>query len=321
MLVDEALAILAALGVPFAGLSDRRKTRMAKAVLAVAGMKPGMEWPEARADNRLRSRDVIRWMNDFLDENVSSGSYDDIRRKDLLLPVEAGIVLKSAGKAGAATNDGTRSFALSPEVTELLQRFGTSEWNKYLESHLKSRESLAEQLRKVREHLRVPIQVDREVVTFGPGEHNELQKVIVEEFLPRFGHGAEVFYIGDTENKLLILKSDRLLELGFFELSHDKLPDVVAYSKSKNWLFLIEAVHSANPIDELRKRTLEQLTVKCTSSLIFVTCFLTRPDFRRFAKDIAWETEVWIAEFPDHLIHFNGDKFMGPHVSVNAGPT
>ncbi|MFS2517149.1 MULTISPECIES: BsuBI/PstI family type II restriction endonuclease [Parabacteroides] len=28
--------------------------------------------------------------------------------------------------------------------------------------------------------------------------------------------------------------------------------------------------------------------------------------------DIAWETEVWIAENPGHMIHFNGDRFIGP---------
>ncbi len=28
--------------------------------------------------------------------------------------------------------------------------------------------------------------------------------------------------------------------------------------------------------------------------------------------DVAWETEVWIADNPDHLVHFNGHKFLGP---------
>ncbi|HLE39935.1 MAG TPA: BsuBI/PstI family type II restriction endonuclease, partial [Nitrospirota bacterium] len=46
--------------------------------------------------------------------------------------------------------------------------------------------------------------------------------------------------------------------------------------------------------------------------LIYVSAF---PDFSEFHKHvgkIAWETEVWIAEFPDHMIHYNGDKFLGP---------
>jgi adenine-specific DNA-methyltransferase len=46
---------------------------------------------------------------------------------------------------------------------------------------------------------------------------------------------------------------------------------------------------------------------------VYVTAFLDKADFRKYAADIAWETEVWIAETPDHMIHFNGPKFLGPY--------
>jgi type II restriction enzyme len=314
-LVGDALDILPALGIPLEGMAERRKIRMAKAFLSVSGMKPGMGWSEARPDNRLRSRDVIRWMNEFLGESISSGSYDDIRRKDLLLPVEAGLVLKSAGKQGAATNDGTRSYALSPETAVLLHAYGTPAWDASLSAFLGGREMLADQLKKRRLQERIPVTIGSETLQFGPGEHNALQKAIIEDFLPRFGFGAEVLYVGDTEDKLLFCKSEQLLDLGFFELSHDKLPDVLAFSARKKWLFLIEAVYSANPITEMRKRTLDQLTKACAADIIYVSAFLSRAAFRKFVAEIAWETEVWIAESPDHLIHFNGDKFLGPHVS------
>jgi len=318
ILLEDTLAILDAVGIPFEGLTARRKVKMSKAFLSVAGMKPGMEWTQARADNRLRSRDIIRWMNEHLDENVSSGSYDDIRRKDLLLPVEAGIVLKSAGNEGAATNDGTRTYALSQEMTDLLHAYSTPEWSLKLADFLSGRVTLAEQLKRTRLQKRLPVTIGGQQLYFGPGEHNELQKAIIEDFLPRFGHSAEVLYVGDTEDKLLFVQEDQLRQLGFFELSHDKLPDILAYSQQKNWLFLIEAVHSANPITELRKRTLEKLTKICTADIVYVSAFLDRAAFRKFARDIAWETEVWIAESPDHLIHFNGDKFLGPHLPPSA---
>jgi type II restriction enzyme len=308
------MSILEAVGIPFDGLTARRRVKMAKSFLSVAGMKPGLAWTQARSDNRLRSRDVIRWMNAHLDENVSSGSYDEIRRKDLLLPVEAGIVLKSAGNEGAATNDGTRTYAISQEMTDLLHAYGTPEWSAKLADFLSGRVTLAEQLKRTRLQKRLPVTIDGQQLYFGPGEHNELQKAIIEDFLPRFGHSADVLYVGDTEDKLLFVQESRLQQLGFFELSHDKLPDVLAYSQQKNWLFLIEAVHSANPITELRKRTLEQLSATCTANIVYVSAFLDRSVFRKFARDVAWETEVWIAESPDHLIHFNGDKFLGPHV-------
>ncbi len=314
-LVDETLLILRTVGIPVADLTTRRKVKMCKAFLAVAGMKPGMLWSEASSDNRLRSRDVIRWMNEHLGEEISPGSYDDIRRKDLLYPVEAGLVVKSAGNDNAATNDGTRSYALSAEAAALLHTFGTATWNQSLKSFIEARGNLAEQLKKLRHEMRIPILIGSSQLYFGPGEHNELQKAIIESFLPLFGHGAKVLYVGDTEDKLLYQDEAGLSEVGFFELSHDKLPDVVAYSKEKNWLFLVEAVHSANPISEMRKRVLEQLTATCVADIVYVSAFLDRAAFRKFSREIAWETEVWIAQAPHHLIHFNGDKFFGPHVS------
>jgi type II restriction enzyme len=316
ILIDETLTALRAVGIPLTGLSNRRMAKMAKAFLAVAAMKPGMKWSEARSDHRLRSRDVIRWMNAYLDENISDSSYDNIRRKDLVLLVEAGIILKSAGNENAATTDGTRAYAVSPEMAELLHTYGTPGWKNSLAGFLDGRVTLAEQLKRARLQAMLPVTIGVHKLFFGPGEHNELQKAVIEEFLPRFGYGAEVLYVGDTQDKLMFLEQDRLRDLGFFKLANDKLPDVLAYSRKKNWLYLIEAVHSANPVTELRKRTLEQLAKQCTADIVYVSAFLTRASFRKFAKDIAWETEVWIAESPEHLVHFNGDKFLGPHTSV-----
>ncbi len=55
------------------------------------------------------------------------------------------------------------------------------------------------------------------------------------------------------------------------------------------------------------------MLANCSAERIYVTAFRSRSDFRKFAGDIAWETEVWIAESPDHMIHFNGPKFLGPY--------
>jgi type II restriction enzyme len=314
-LIGDTLAILTAVGIPVDSLTERRRVRIAKAILSLAGMKPGTAWNQCSCENRLRSRDIIRWMNKYLDEDYSLSSYDHIR-KDLDMPVAAGIVMVSAGKKHSATNDGTRPFALSMETVELMRTYGTSEWTPILANFLVGRASLAEELKRERLQNLIPIKIGSKNLYFGPGEHNRLQKAIIEDFLPRFGHSSKVLYVGDTQDKLLFMEEKQLIDLGFFELSHDKLPDVLAYSKEKNWLFLVEAVHSANPISELRKRTLEQLTKTCSADIVYVSAFLTRVAFRKFARDIAWETEVWIAESPDHLVHFNGDKFLGPHTAA-----
>jgi type II restriction enzyme len=151
-------------------------------------------------------------------------------------------------------------------------------------------------------------------LSFGP--HNDLQKAVVEEFLPRYARGAEILYIGDTSKKALLLEEKRLKALGFFELAHDALPDIVAYDAARNWLFLIEAVHSSNPISQLRHLMFERMTEKCTAPRVYVSAFRDKQSFREWLIEISWETEVWLAESPDHLVHFNGENFLGPHATM-----
>jgi type II restriction enzyme len=151
-----------------------------------------------------------------------------------------------------------------------------------------------------------------------PGNYGEkplrcLKKAVIEEFLPRFGYGSEVLYVGDAADKYLVRDDARLKALDFFELSHGELPDIVAYSTQRRWLYLIEAVYSSGPVSPIRHLELSRLTARCNADIVYVTAFLNREAFRKFAADISWETEVWIADAPDHLIHFNGHSFMGPH--------
>lgn len=316
-MITEALAILQALGVPVIDLTSRRQEKMAKAFMSVAGLKPGMKWIEIKDNDdeyRLLSRQIITHMNSYWGENISSGSYDDIRRKDMALPVEALVILNSAKNPNANTNDGTRGFAINPVAAKVIRKYGCDGWQEAVEEFHRERPTLALKFSRVRDLARIPVQINPGLkLIFSAGKHNDLQKEIIESFLPIYGHGAEVLYVGDTAKKNLFLDAERLKHVNFFELAHDKLPDVVAYSAKKNWLYLIEAVTTANPITELRRSVLLRSASECTADLIFVTAFLDRDTYRKFSKDIAWETEVWIADSPEHMIHFNGDKFLGPH--------
>ena len=51
----------------------------------------------------------------------------------------------------------------------------------------------------------------------------------------------------------------------------------------------------------------------CPAARVYVTAFMNFTSFKKYASDIVWESEVWLADFPDHMIHFNGDKFLGPY--------
>lgn len=311
-IINEALDILESAGIPMNSKTERGLERMAVCFLAVAGVTE--DWRKAKENANLKSRDIIRIVNKNFEENISSGSYDDIRRKDLKLLVLADIVINSGVNKGSATNDPTRGYALHPDFKKLVVTYKTASWGKSLNAFNKNRPSLAVILARLRNLTKIPVKLPNgKPLELSLGEHNVLQKAIIEEFLPRFGKDCEVFYIGDTSDKILHIEEAELKKLKFFELSHDELPDVIAYSRKKNWLYLIEAVYSSGPMSETRVLELKKMLKDCTSELIFVTGFLTRADFKKWMLEVAWETEVWIADNPDHLVHFNGHKFLGSY--------
>ena len=310
--INEALDILESVGIPLDTKSERGLERMAVCFLAVASVTD--DWEKASDKSHFKTREIIAIVNKNFEEKISSGSYDDIRRKDLKLLVIADLVLNSSDNLSAATNDPTRGYSLNPAFKNLIINYGTKYWDKELKTFNNNKPSLAELLERRRNFEKIPVTLPNgKPLQLSLGEHNVLQKEIIEQFLPRFGKDCEVLYIGDTSNKMLHIEKESLNELNFFKLSHDELPDIVAISKKNNWLYLIEAVHSSGPMSEIRVHELKKLLKECKAELIFVTAFLTRADFRKWTMDIAWETEVWIADNPDHLIHFNGHKFLGAY--------
>lgn len=81
---------------------------------------------------------------------------------------------------------------------------------------------------------------------------------------------------------------------------------------SSRGLFLIEAVTSHGPVSPKRLLELEAFLKDCKVGKVYVTAFPDMAEFKKHSGNIAWETEVWLMEVPDHMIHFNGDRFMGP---------
>jgi hypothetical protein len=316
-LINEALYILEKLDIPLQGQTIRRLERIGMAFLSLANVKNADDWSKLKdisKNHALKTRDIIKYWNKNFDENISESSYDDIRRKDLKLLVLSGIIISSVANPNAARNDGTRAFALNSDYADLISRFRDKNWGFEVETFLANKITLKTELSDERNLNLVPLNFSSDKsLELSPGKHNELQKCIIEQFLPRYGYGAEILYIGDTANKFLYLEQEKLKELNFFEISHGELPDIIAYSQNKNWIYLIEAVHSSGAISQIRLLDLKKLTKKCKAEIIFVTAFLDRKTFRRFVSDIAWETEVWIAESPDHLIHFDGEKFLGAY--------
>jgi hypothetical protein len=161
---------------------------------------------------------------------------------------------------------------------------------------------------------RIPLKLrSGEEIKLSPGGQNVLVKEIIDNFCPLFTPAAQVIYVGDTQKKWAYFDSKSLSVLGVEIEEHGKMPDVVVHYAEKNWLVLIEAVTSHGPVNPKRRQELEELFDGSQAGLVYVTAFLDRRTLLRYLDDISWETEVWIAESPTHLIHFNGSRFLGPY--------
>lgn len=312
--INETLFILEQFGISINDKSPRLKEKIALSFLSLGEIDENSDWKDLKdiSESSKTSRDIITYENTEYGEDRSSGSYDDVRRDELKEMVLANIILNS--KPDSAKNDPTRKYGISEEYASVTRRFGRKDWNEKVQFIVEKNGRFIDRTTILREFKKVPIKISTDKEIFlSVGDHNELQKAIVEEFLPRFCPNGELLYLGDSENKDLINEKEKLAELEFFGLDHGMLPDIVAYSEEKNWLYLVEAVHTANPMTKTRKVELENLTSKCKAQIIYVSAFSNRSKFKKWVSKLAWETEVWIQEEPDHLIHYNGHKFLGPY--------
>jgi hypothetical protein len=152
-----------------------------------------------------------------------------------------------------------------------------------------------------------------ETIRLSPGAHSVLIKAIIEEFAPRFVPGGVLIYAGDTGEKWGYFDKELLGKMGVVVGGHGKMPDVVLYYPEREWLLLVESVTSHGPVDGKRHDELGRLFGSSKPGLVYVTAFPSRVVMSRYLGEIAWETEVWCADAPSHLIHFNGSRFLGPY--------
>jgi hypothetical protein len=203
---------------------------------------------------------------------------------------------------------------LTDAAIVVLKTYGTPAFDDAVEKFVQEFGQLAKAYNMRRDLQKVKLKLPGGVtIQLSPGKHNALQVAVIEEFGPRFASGAALLYLGDTAKKHVVCATDGLDGLNIGITEHDKLPDIVLHDAERNWLFLIEAVTTHGPVNAKRHAELENMLVACPAERVFVTAFLDKAAFRKYSADIAWETEVWIAETPDHMIHFNGPKFLGPY--------
>ena len=315
--LSEAQQILVALGLP----KQQQNKRSALILLALCNLKEQDEWENAKkvsmavvgSKENARYEGVMRFIAEHYNKQYAENSRETIRRQSLHQFVQAGIVEHNPENPELPTNSKDNHYRLSDAALKVIRAFGSMKWDEEIKLFRKNIGSLQDKYSKNRNLQKIPvILADGSELKLSPGKHNQVQVAIIKEFAPRFAPGSELLYVGDTANKDLFVDKKTLDGIGIPITEHNKLPDVILYDKKRNWLFLIEAVTSHGPVSPKRIIELEKMLNNCQVGKVYVSAF---PDFKEFKKhtlDIAWETEVWLMDIPDHMIHFNGDRFMGP---------
>jgi type II restriction enzyme len=307
--ITEALAILRELDFPRAQLNERS----ALTLLALLDLKPHERWSEASAPLRGITP-IMDWCRAHYGKAYAPNTRETIRRQTMHQFVEAALAVPNPDRPERPVNSPKWCYQIEPSALKLLQTFGTEHWQVNLATYQSQRKGLRQRYARQRDMQMIPVTVaEGMAIRLTPGRHSELIKAILEEFGPRYAPGGQVIYVGDTGDKWGFFDIEALRTLGVAVDAHGKMPDVVIYHAAKNWLLLIEAVTSHGPVDGKRHDELARLFRTSHAGLVYITAFPTRNDMARYLHEISWKTEVWIADAPEHLIHFDGTRFLGPY--------
>lgn len=307
--IEAANQILISLGLPRA----QQNERTALCLLALLNLTPGKPWEQAE-NPLIGITPIMDWARKHYQKEYAPNTRETIRRQSMHQFVDAGIALYNPDAPARPVNSPKAVYQIEPAALHLLRSFGTYAWHDNLVTYQAARQSLVARYAQVREQNRIPVQIaPGKAIALSPGDHSELIRAIIEDFAPRFVPGGVLIYAGDTGEKWGYFDAPLLASLGVDVDTHGKMPDVVLHYPKRNWLLLVESVTSHGPVDGKRHAELARLFVGSSAGLVYVTAFPSRALMTRYLSEIAWETEVWVADAPSHLIHFNGSRFLGPY--------
>lgn len=307
--IEAAMQIITLLGLPRA----QQNERSALCLLALLNLTPDKRWADA-GNPLVGITPIMDWARQHYNKEYAPNTRETFRRQTMHQFCDAGIALYNPDKPDRAVNSPKAVYQIEPAVLILLRTFGTKAWKRNLTAYLAEHETLVAKYAKEREQNLIPVEfAPGQQITLSPGEHSELIRAIIEDFAPRFAPGSVLVYAGDTGDKWGYFDAPLLAKLGVEVDSHGKMPDVVLHYIEKDWLLLVESVTSHGPVDGKRHAELAALFAGSKAGLVYVTAFPNRAVMGRYLGEIAWETEVWVADAPSHLIHFNGVRFLGPY--------
>jgi hypothetical protein len=307
--IKAAQQIIISLGLPRA----QQNERSALCLLALLNLTPGKAWIESE-NPLLGITPIMKWAREHYDKDYAPNTRETFRRQSMHQFCDAGVVLYNPDKPDRPVNSPKAVYQIEPAALALIRTFNTPAWHGHLAAYLAERETLVAKYAMEREQNRIPLEIaPGRQITLSPGQHSELIRAIIEDFAPRFAPGSVLVYVGDTGDKWGYFDAALLVGLGVDVDLHGKMPDVVLHYTAKNWLLAVESVTSHGPVDGKRHAELAELFAGATAGLVYVTAFPNRGIMGRYLGEIAWETEVWVADSPSHLIHFNGERFLGPY--------
>jgi type II restriction enzyme len=292
---------------------ERCNERSALILLALLDLPPDRPWSEA-ATPMLRTVEIMEWLRENYDQDYKPNTRETVRRRTLHQFAEAALVEQNPDQPDRPVNSPKWCYQVGARAVRLLRSFGSPEFDDGLREYLAEVPGLQAEYERAREMHRIPVTLpDGSVVSLSPGGQNVLLKLMIEDFCGYFTPGGHVLYVGDADEKWMVFVEAEFAALGVTIDSHGKMPDLVVHLPDRNWLVLMEAASSHGPVDGKRRGELEELFRDATAGRVFVSCFPSRDEMRKYLHEIAWETEVWCADNPTHLIHFNGERFLGPY--------
>lgn len=306
--LEESQTLLEAFGLPPA----QQNEAAAYTLLALAGLEECQDW-ESASRQKLRVHDILHFTKTAYRKHYAENTRETIRRRVLHQFEQARLVDRNPDDPSRPTNSGKTCYALTKEAHAVIVTFGTSRFPEALAGFRTRQPALMEIYGGTRSRCAVEVSLPEGVKAFlSPGRHNELQAAVIQEFWPRFVPTAKLLYLGDTAKKDWHVEPVLLESVGLPFSVHDKYPDVVFWLADRRWLVLLEAVTTHGPFSAKRRTELEKLLKKSAVHRVYVTAFPSWKEFKRHMDEIAWETEVWLAEAPDHMIHYNGPRFLAP---------
>ena len=307
--IAKALKVLSALGFPREQLNERS----ALCLLALLNLTRGDKWETATAP-LIGITPMMEFAFNEYGRKYAPNTRETFRRQTMHQFVASGMAPYNPDNPSRAVNSPKAVYQIEPEALKLVRSFGSGKWPSNLKTYLSVRETLIAQYAKQRNQSKIPVRIaPKTSIHLSPGAHSELIKTIIEDFGSRFVPDGILVYAGDTGEKWGYFDAKVLAKLGIALESHGKMPDVILYCPRRNWLLLIESVTSHGPVDGKRHKELSRIFESSSAGLVYVTAFPLRALMTRYLPEIAWETEVWVADAPFHLIHFNGSRFLGPY--------